>query len=182
MTSDLDQVGGLLLSATPAITVSVLHAYTDTRSQSLSSRLHEKLNTNYLLLHSNSAMLQMTHQAFSWNCCTCEVLALHNPTPTKRSYSSRPYYLTPISLFIHDSFILQISTAFTTSLSPLILLLLSSVPISRALQPFIPFPNSSDPLCITSSEPWTLSGQHPKFPSFGPRCNRRAREGKNIVC
>lgn len=71
-------------------------------------------------------------------------------------------------LCIHYSFILQISTAFTTSLSPPIPLLLSSIPIPRALQAFIPFPTRSDPLRITSSAPWTLSCQHPRFPCFSP--------------
>lgn len=111
-------------------------------SYSLSFQLFEKLNTKYLILHSISAILQVTPQTFSQKYSTCEVLAPHIPTLTKYPYSSGSYYHSPTSLFIHYSFILQISTAFTTSLSPPIPLLLSSIPTSRALQTSIPFPTS----------------------------------------
>ena len=76
-----------------------------------------------------------------------------------------PYpHLTIYSLFVYSTNIYRL----TTSLSPLIPLLFSSIPISRALQTFIPFPTSSDPMCFTSSAPWTFSCQHPKFSCFGP--------------
>lgn len=64
------------------------------------------------------------------------------------------------------------------SSSPLIPLLLLLMPMFRTLQVSAAFSTSSDPLCITSSEPWTLSHQHLSFPCFNPGEQSEREEGR----